>query len=138
MVGLSIISLRARKNDSERAFLSDGSTSCGISWKRFRAENFEPAGYTLLSYAAVEVGAQVVEKSGSQELQAVIASLRGHQFDTVLGRIGFDDKGDLTAQTWNGMSGRAASTCRWSSRQLVGADRISRRNIQRSKKIIVA
>jgi branched-chain amino acid transport system substrate-binding protein len=65
--------------------------------KRFRAENFEPEGYTLFSYAAVQVWAQAVEKAGSLELHAVIASLRSYQFDTVVGRIGFDDKGDLTA-----------------------------------------
>ena len=29
----------------------------------------------------------------------MIASLRKHQFDTVLGRIDFDEKGDLTAQS---------------------------------------
>jgi branched-chain amino acid transport system substrate-binding protein len=68
--------------------------------ERFRAENFEPAGYTLLSYAAVQAWSQAVEGAGSLELQAVIASLRGNQFDTVLGRIDFDDKGDLTAQSW--------------------------------------
>jgi branched-chain amino acid transport system substrate-binding protein len=67
---------------------------------RFRAQNFEPAGYTLLSYAAVQVWAQAVEKAGSLELRKVIAALHIHQFDTVLGRIGFDHKGDLTAQTW--------------------------------------
>ena len=33
-------------------------------------------------------------------LTAVIASLRGTEFDTVLGRIDFDDKGDLTTQSW--------------------------------------
>ncbi len=64
--------------------------------ERFRAENFEPEGYTLFSYAAVQVWAQAIEKAGSLELQAVIASLRSHQFDTVVGRIDFDDKGDLT------------------------------------------
>jgi branched-chain amino acid transport system substrate-binding protein len=68
--------------------------------ERFRAENFEPEGYTLLSYAAVQAWAQAVEKANSLELQAVIASLRTHQFDTVLGRISFDGKGDLTAQSW--------------------------------------
>ncbi len=68
--------------------------------ERFRAENFEPAGYTLLSYGAVQVWAQAVEKAGSPKLQAVIASLRGNQFATVLGRIDFDDKGDLTTQSW--------------------------------------
>ncbi len=67
---------------------------------RFRAENFEPAGYTLLSYAAVQVWAQAVEKAGSLELREVIAALRSHEFDTVIGRIDFDDKGDLTDQSW--------------------------------------
>src|SRR5262249_27826962 len=62
---------------------------------RFRAENFEPEGYTLFSYGAVQVLAQAVGKAGSVEPHAVIASLRSHQFDTVLGRIGFDGKGDL-------------------------------------------
>lgn len=66
----------------------------------FRAENFEPDAYTLLSYAAVQVWAQAVERAGTLELQEVIASLRRHDFDTVLGRIGFDEKGDLTAQIW--------------------------------------
>ena len=36
--------------------------------ERFRAENFEPAGYTLLSYSAVQAGQQAVEKAGSLEL----------------------------------------------------------------------
>ena len=68
--------------------------------ERFRAEDFEPEGYTLLSYGAVQAWAQAVNKAGSLKLQAVIASLHGNQFDTVLGRIDFDDKGDLTAQSW--------------------------------------
>ena len=68
--------------------------------ERFRAENFEPAGYTLLSYGAVQAWAQAVSKAGSLEWREVTASLRGNQFDTVLGSIDFDDKGDLTAQAW--------------------------------------
>lgn len=68
--------------------------------ERFRAEDFEPAGYTLPSYGAVQVWAQAVERAGSLDLQAVIASLRNQQFDTVLGRIDFDDKGDLINQSW--------------------------------------
>jgi branched-chain amino acid transport system substrate-binding protein len=67
--------------------------------ERFRAENFEPEGYTLFTYGAVQVWAQAVEKAGSLELQAVIASLRKHKFNTIVGRIDFDDKGDLTSQS---------------------------------------
>jgi branched-chain amino acid transport system substrate-binding protein len=66
--------------------------------ERFRASGFEPRGYTLYSYAAVQVWAQAAEKAGSLELEAMIASLRENQFDTVLGPLDFDDKGDLVVQ----------------------------------------
>jgi branched-chain amino acid transport system substrate-binding protein len=66
--------------------------------ERFRAPGFEPQGYTLYSYAAVQVWAQAAEKAGSLEIQAMIASLRQHQFDSVLGPIAFDEKGDLAVQ----------------------------------------
>jgi branched-chain amino acid transport system substrate-binding protein len=64
---------------------------------KFRAQDFAPVGYTLYSYGAVQVWAQAVEKAGSLELGAVIKTLRSNEFDTVLGRIGFDEKGDVTA-----------------------------------------
>jgi branched-chain amino acid transport system substrate-binding protein len=66
--------------------------------ERFRASGFEPEGYTLYAYAAVQVWAQAADKAGSLELQAMIAALRQHQFDTVLGPIEFDEKGDVTTQ----------------------------------------
>ena len=67
--------------------------------ERFRASGFEPEGYTLYAYAAVQVWAQAAQKAGSLELPAMIASLRDHHFDTVLGAIDFDEKGDVTTQT---------------------------------------
>jgi branched-chain amino acid transport system substrate-binding protein len=66
--------------------------------ERFRASGFEPEGYTLYAYGAVQAWAQAAAKSGSLELEAMIAALRQHQFDTVLGPIDFDEKGDLTVQ----------------------------------------
>jgi branched-chain amino acid transport system substrate-binding protein len=66
--------------------------------ERFRASGFEPEGYTLYTYGAVQVWAQAAEKAGSLELPAMIAALRKHQFDTVLGPIAFDKKGDLAVQ----------------------------------------
>jgi branched-chain amino acid transport system substrate-binding protein len=66
--------------------------------ERFRASGYEPEGYTLYAYAAVQVWAQAAEKAGSLELPAMIASLREHQFHTVLGPIAFDAKGDLAVQ----------------------------------------
>jgi branched-chain amino acid transport system substrate-binding protein len=67
--------------------------------ERFRALGFEPEGTTLNAYSAVQAWAQAANEAGSLELQAMIASLRKHQFDTVLGPIGFDGKGDVTLQS---------------------------------------
>jgi branched-chain amino acid transport system substrate-binding protein len=62
---------------------------------QFRAQGYEPLGYTLYAYAAVQVWAQAVESAGSLDLDAVIQVLHSRQFDTVLGRIGFDANGDV-------------------------------------------
>ena len=67
--------------------------------ERFRAAGFEPEGDTLYAYAAVQAWAQAAAASGSMEPQAMVAALREHQFDTVLGPINFDEKGDLTVQS---------------------------------------
>lgn len=48
------------------------------------------------TYAAVQAWAQAVEHAGTFDAAAVAGALRSHKFDTVLGRIGFDDKGDIT------------------------------------------
>ena len=63
---------------------------------RFRAQGYEPAGVTLYAYAAVQVWAQAVAAAGSLDLDAVTRILHSRQFDTVLGRVGFDAKGDVT------------------------------------------
>jgi branched-chain amino acid transport system substrate-binding protein len=62
---------------------------------RFRQQGFEPEGYTLYSYGAVQAWAQAAVKAGSTESKAVIDALRGNEFDTILGQISFDEKGDV-------------------------------------------
>jgi branched-chain amino acid transport system substrate-binding protein len=66
-----------------------------VAWIRDN-EGYEPDGYTLYSYAAVQAWAQAVQVAGSLNQAAVIKSLKSGSFDTVLGEIGFDDKGDVT------------------------------------------
>ncbi len=62
-----------------------------------RDEDFyEPAGYTLYSYAVMQAWAQAVEVAGTFDERNVIRALRNNKFDTVIGRIGFDEKGDVT------------------------------------------
>ena len=52
---------------------------------RFRAQGYEPLGFTLYAYAAVQVWAQAVAAAGSLDLDAVIEAMHSRQFDTVLG-----------------------------------------------------
>ena len=57
---------------------------------------YEPEGYTLYAYGTVQAWAQAVEQASSLKPRAVIKALREGSFDTVLGKIGFDEKGDVT------------------------------------------
>jgi branched-chain amino acid transport system substrate-binding protein len=63
---------------------------------QFHAQGYEPLGYTLYAYAAVQVWAQAVAAASSLELEPVIAAMHSRRFETVLGRIGFDANGDVT------------------------------------------
>jgi branched-chain amino acid transport system substrate-binding protein len=65
--------------------------------KRFEAKNFKPDGYTLYSYAAVEIVKQAAEAAKSTDPQKVAAQMHsGQVFKTVLGDISYDKKGDIT------------------------------------------
>ena len=68
--------------------------------QEFQAQGYDPEGYTLYTYAAVQAWAQAVEKAGSTDLDAVIEQLHGNQFDTVLGTISFDEKGDVQGSNY--------------------------------------
>lgn len=65
--------------------------------EKFRATGYEPEGYTLYTYGAIQAWAQAVEKAGTTETAKVAETLRANQFETVLGKLGFDEKGDVTA-----------------------------------------
>ena len=65
--------------------------------KKFRDTGYEPEGYTLYTYGAIQAWAKAVAKAKSADTDKVVAALQGSDYDTVLGKIGFDDKGDVTA-----------------------------------------
>ena len=64
---------------------------------KFDEKGVVPEGYVLYTYAAIQAWAQAVEEAGSTDFEPVIEALDAGEFDTVLGSIGFDDKGDVTA-----------------------------------------
>ena len=65
--------------------------------KRFRAAQYEPEGYTLYTYGAIQAWAQAAGKTGSTDTGKLIKALKSSKFKTVIGDIGFDAKGDVTA-----------------------------------------
>ena len=66
----------------------------------FRKDGFEPEGYTLSTYAAIQVYAQAVAEAKTTDGEKVAATLRSHPWNTVIGKVAFDNKGDLTAATY--------------------------------------
>ena len=64
--------------------------------KKFMDRNIDPEGFTLYAYAAVQVWAQAAAKAGTMEPRKVAAALRGGRWDTVLGKIAYTAKGDIT------------------------------------------
>jgi branched-chain amino acid transport system substrate-binding protein len=49
----------------------------------------------MTSYAAVKVIADAIEAAGTQDAEALASYIRDNTFDTPMGKIAFDDKGDL-------------------------------------------
>jgi branched-chain amino acid transport system substrate-binding protein len=64
--------------------------------KSFRSKNIDPEGFTLYAYAAVQVWAQAVAKAGTTDPRKVAGALRSGRWDTVLGKIAYTAKGDIT------------------------------------------
>ena len=61
----------------------------------FAAQKINPEGYVLYSYATVQVWAEAAKKAGSTDAQKVAAALHdGTPYETVVGPISFDAKGD--------------------------------------------
>ncbi len=65
--------------------------------EKFRAAGFEPEAYTLYSYAALQVIAEAAKAAGGNDPQAVAEALKAKgPFQTAIGELGFDEKGDIT------------------------------------------
>lgn len=69
-----------------------------------REMGHEPAGYTLLAYAATQTWIEGVRRAESFDANAVAAAIRSAPVDTILGPVSFDEKGDIRttypAFTW--------------------------------------
>lgn len=60
----------------------------------------EPDGLTLYGFAAVEIWSQAVQLAGRLDYAAVVASLHGNTFFSVLGDVSFNEAGDMNLPGW--------------------------------------
>lgn len=60
----------------------------------FRDQKFEPEGYTLYSYAAVTAFVDAAKRAGTTDGTKIAAELHKGSYQTVLGNMAFDAKGD--------------------------------------------
>jgi branched-chain amino acid transport system substrate-binding protein len=80
---------------------SDGASAVNLDSakavvEKFRAGSYEPEGYTLNSYAAIQAWAAAANIAKSTDGAKVAEALHGNKIDTVLGGLTWDAKGDLT------------------------------------------
>jgi len=67
----------------------------------FKARNEDPSGpFVFPAYAAIQVMTEAMKATGETDPYALAEHLRANRFDTTIGEIGFDAKGDLTESTF--------------------------------------
>jgi branched-chain amino acid transport system substrate-binding protein len=65
--------------------------------KKFKDKGIDPEGYTLYTYAAFQIWSQAVAKAKTTDPKKVAETIRTGKWDTVLGPISYDKKGDITS-----------------------------------------
>jgi branched-chain amino acid transport system substrate-binding protein len=63
--------------------------------EKFKAKNIDPEGYTLYTYAAIQVWSQAAAKAGTTDPKKVMDTIKAGTWDTVTGKIQYDAKGDI-------------------------------------------
>ena len=66
--------------------------------KAFKAEGVDPTGSTIYGYAALQALVAAGNFAHSDDARRLATTLHAERFDLVLGTVGFDSKGDVTAQ----------------------------------------
>jgi branched-chain amino acid transport system substrate-binding protein len=64
--------------------------------KRFKDKGVDPEGYTLYTYAAIQIFAAAANGAKTTDAKKVAQAVRTGKWDTVLGPISYDAKGDIT------------------------------------------
>lgn len=65
--------------------------------KGFQAEGVDPDGLTLYGYAAVQALTKAAQHAHTLDPRTLATTLKRERFDLLMGNVGFDQKGDVTA-----------------------------------------
>src|ERR1700690_2494146 len=68
--------------------------------EKFKARNIDPEGYTLYTYAAMQVWSQAATKAGSTDAKKVMDKIKAGAWETVMGNLSFDAKGDIKQDSY--------------------------------------
>jgi branched-chain amino acid transport system substrate-binding protein len=69
--------------------------------KEFTDKKIDPEGYTLYTYASVQIWAEAAKKANSVDPKKVAETLKsGGPWQSIIGPISFDQKGDVTAPSY--------------------------------------
>jgi branched-chain amino acid transport system substrate-binding protein len=72
------------------------SPSAAKALGEFKAQGFDPEGFTLFSYGVVQAIAEGIKRAGSDDPKAIAKALEdGKPVETVMGPVRFDQKGDI-------------------------------------------
>src|SRR6201988_4377562 len=63
--------------------------------EKFKAKGIDPEGYTLYTFAAFQVWSKAAAKAGTTDPKKVMETIKGGSWDTVIGTLDFDAKGDI-------------------------------------------
>src|SRR6201994_2107512 len=63
--------------------------------EKFQAKGIDPEGYTLYTYAAFQIWSKAAKKAGTTDPTKVMAAIKAGSWDTVIGTLEFDTKGDI-------------------------------------------
>jgi branched-chain amino acid transport system substrate-binding protein len=64
--------------------------------KKFKDKGVDPEGYTLYTYAAMQIWSQAANKTKTTDGKKVAEAIKAGKWDTVIGPISYDKKGDIT------------------------------------------
>jgi len=97
--GYVAVPINAKLHPREVGYIVENAAAKAIV-EEFKTRNIDPEGYTLYTYAAMQVWSQAVAKAGSTDAKKVMDKIKASAWETVIGNLSFDAKGDIKQDSY--------------------------------------